>query len=125
AGKGPRDRDALLLAARELRGYVLGAVPHADLLQGLLDARLALGPGHAAGGERKLYVLVDREVADEVERLEYEPDLAVADARPVGGREALDQAAVEQVCALRRRVQEPEDREERGLSAARGAGDRD
>ena len=35
---------------------------------------------HAAVGERQLDVLVDREVADQVERLEDEADLPVADA---------------------------------------------
>ena len=46
--------------------------------------RLRSADGHAAVGQRQLDVLVDGEVADQVERLEDEADLAVADARPLG-----------------------------------------
>ena len=46
-----------------------------------VDARLPLRRLHAAVGERQLDVLEDREVANQVEALEDEPDLAVADAR--------------------------------------------
>ena len=47
-----------------------------------LHALLALGGAHAAVGERQLDVLEHREVADQVEALEDEPDLAVADRAP-------------------------------------------
>ena len=60
---------------------------HADLLERLVDPLLALGGRHAAVGQRQLDVLEDREVADEVEALEDEADLAVADARPLGEAE--------------------------------------
>jgi hypothetical protein len=40
AGEGAGDGDALLLAAGELGGQVLGAVAHADLLEGLGHAVL-------------------------------------------------------------------------------------
>src|ERR1043166_3940772 len=72
AGDGAGDRDALLLTARELRGKVLGAVRHADLLERRHHALLALGRLHAAVGERQLHVLVDVEVANQVEALEDE-----------------------------------------------------
>ena len=118
-------RHALLLTAGELRGVVLHAVRHADLLQRLLHALLALRGAHAAIGQRQLDVLVDRQVADQVEGLEDEADLAVADARALGRLELLDRPAVERVAALGRRVQQAQDREQRGLAAARGPGDRD
>ena len=51
------------------------------------DPLLALGLPHAAIGERQLDVLVDGEVADQVEALEDETDLAVSHARAVGHRE--------------------------------------
>ena len=95
AGDRARDGDALLLAARELRREVLHAVRHADLLERLLDALLALVRGHAAVGQRQLDVLVDREVADQVEALEDEADLAVADARALGERQRLGRLAVQ------------------------------
>ena len=88
--------DALLLTAGELRRVVLHAVRHADPLERLLHALLALLGGHAAVGERQLDVLVHREVADQVERLEDEADLPVADARPLGEGEVGHLLAVEQ-----------------------------
>src|SRR5436309_12047380 len=72
ASHGTRNSDALLLTAGELRRIVLHAVAHAHALEGILDALLALARRHAAIGERQLDILVDREIADEVERLEDE-----------------------------------------------------
>jgi hypothetical protein len=120
----PGDRHALLLAAGELRRVVLHAVRHADALERLLHPLLALRRGHAAVGERQLDVLVHRQVADEVEGLEDEADLAVADARPVGHAQVGDRLRVERVAPLGRRVEETEQREQRRLAAARGPGDR-
>ncbi len=125
AGEGAGDGDALLLTAGELGGQVLGAVAHADLLEGLGHALLALAGGHAAVGEGQLDVLIDREVADEVEGLENEADLAVADAGALGERQALDGAAVEDVGAVGRGVEEAEDGKEGGLAATGRAGDGD
>ena len=125
AGDGAGDRDALLLTARELRGQVLGAVRHADLLERRHHALLALGRLHAAIGERQLDVLVDVQVADQVEALEDEPDLAVAHARALGERQVRDFLAVQDVAPFGRRVEQPQDREQRRLAAARRAGNRD
>ena len=83
AAQRARHRDALLLTARELRRIVLHAVRHADALQRLLHAPLALRRRHAAIRQRQFHVLVHREIADQVERLEDKADLAVADARPL------------------------------------------
>ena len=89
AGDGARDGDALLLTAGELAGQVLRAVRHADALERRIDALLALRGLHAAVGERQLDVLIHGEIADQVEALEDEADLAVADARALGrGRSA-------------------------------------
>jgi hypothetical protein len=57
--------------------------------------------------------------------LEDEPDLAIADARALRQREPLHRPAVEHVLALRRRVEQAEDREQGGFAAAGGTGDRD
>src|SRR5687768_18545620 len=73
---GAGHRHALLLTAGELAGQVLGAVRHADLLERSHHPVLALGRLHAAVGERQLDVLVDVEIADQIEALEDEPDLA-------------------------------------------------
>src|SRR3954454_24964266 len=120
-----RTRDALLLAAGELRGIVLHPVQHADALQRRLDAPLPLRRRELAKRQRQVDVLRDGEIADEVERLEDEADLAIADARAVGEIELLDRFAGELVAAGRRRVEQTEDREERRFAAAGRAGDRD
>src|SRR6185295_1046057 len=77
AGDGAGDGDALLLTAGQLAGEVLGAVRHADPLQRRFDALLALRRLHAAIRERQLDVLEYRQVANQVEALEDESDLAV------------------------------------------------
>jgi hypothetical protein len=57
---------------------------------------LALGGRHAAVDQRQLDVLEHRQVADQVEALEDEADLAVAHARALGGGEVGHRLAVEQ-----------------------------
>jgi hypothetical protein len=100
-------------------------VRHADALEGRLHALLALARTHAAVRQRQLDVLVDGEIADQVERLEDEADLAVAYARPVRGGELRDVLAVQQVLPVRRRIEQPEQREQRRLAAPRRARDGD
>jgi hypothetical protein len=104
---------------------VLHAVRHTDPLESLLHAVLALFGGHAPVGEGQLDVLVDRQVADQVERLEDEADLAVADAGPLGEREVGHLLLVQHVLAVAGRIEQAQDRQQRGLAAAGGAGDRD
>ena len=101
ADERARHRDALLLAARELAGQVLRAVRHADALERLVTRFSRSAGRHAAVGERQLDVLVHGEIADQVEALEDEPDLAVADARALARRELCDRLAVEHVAARR------------------------
>ena len=125
AAQGPGHGDALLLAARKLARIVPHAVAHPDLFQRLGGALFALGGGESPVGQGKLDVLEDREVADEVEALENETDLAVPDPGALGVVDAGDVVAVELVGALGRRVEQPEDREQRRLAAARRTGDGD
>ena len=80
---------------------------------------------HAAVGERQLDILVDGEVADQVEGLEDEADLAVPNAGALGGRELGHRLVVEPVLATGRRVEQAQEREQRGLAAAGRAGDGD
>ena len=124
AGDRARHGDALLLTARELAGQVLGAMRHADALERRRDPLLALGGAHAAIGERQLDVLEHREIADQVEALKDESDLAVADARALRSRELGDRPAVQLVRAFGRRVEQAENRQQRRLAAARRPGDR-
>src|SRR5205814_520681 len=65
----------------------------------------------------------DRQIADQVEALEDEPDVPVADVSAVRGREVLRRLSVEQVLAAGGRVEQAEDGEQRGLAGAGGAYD--
>src|SRR5207237_109657 len=78
-GNRTRDGDALLLTAGELCGIVLHAMAHADALESVLHALLALTARHAAVGKRELDVLIDGEIPDEVERSEDGTNLTVSD----------------------------------------------
>ena len=74
----PRDRDALLLAARQLAGPVVGPVGQADLGERGEGPLPALGRVDARVDERQLDVAPRRQVRQQVELLEHEPDAAVA-----------------------------------------------
>jgi hypothetical protein len=75
-------------------------------------------------GERQLHVLVNGEVADQVERLEDEPDLAVADARALRQLQAGDGLAVQVVYAVAGRVEQAQNGEQSRLAAAGRPGNR-
>ena len=121
--KRARHGHALLLTAGELRRIVPQAMRHADALQRLQHAALALGDWHAVAiGQRQLDILIDREIADQVETLKDEADLAVADARAVAEIQVRHRLAVQVVVAAGGRVQQSDDGQQRGLAAARRAG---
>src|SRR5919197_1892035 len=124
ARDGSRDGDTLLLTARQLTRKMLRAMRHSDAFERRFDALFALGGLHAAVGEWQLDVLEDREIANQVETLEDEADLAVAHARALRRRQFRDGPVVQEVLAFGRRVEKAEDRQERRLAAARWSGDR-
>ena len=64
AGERARDRDALLLAAGELRRDVLHARGEADALERFADALLALGRVHAAIAQRHVDVVEQVEIRE-------------------------------------------------------------
>src|SRR5690606_12586319 len=115
----------LLLAAGQLGRVVLHARAEADLRQRLLDALAARGGGHAAVAQRNVAVVELVEVRDQVEALEDEADLAVAQLRARVVGQSAHVLAVEQVLAAGEGLQQAGDVEEGGLARARGAGDRD
>src|SRR5687768_11462871 len=98
---------------------------HADALERPFRALLALGRLHAAIGERQLDVLEDRQVANQVEALKNETDFAISDARAFARRQISDRPVVQQVGAVRWRVEKTENRKKRGLAAAGRSADRD
>ena len=85
----------------------------------------ALARTHAAIGQRQLDVFENRQIADEIEALEDESDLAIADARAIREREVRDFGALERIAAARRRIEQAEDGEQRRFAATGRSGDRD
>src|SRR6185312_6003443 len=81
AGQRARECHALLLAAGQFGWIVLEARGQAHALERVHDALLALGPLHAAITQRHFDVVEDVEVGNQVEGLEDEADLLVADLR--------------------------------------------
>lgn len=119
------DGDALPLAAGELARAVLRAVGEADALERLEGALAALVGVHARVEKRQLDVLPDRRARQEVEGLEDEAELLIADARQCLRGHRGHVFAVEPVAALRRRVEAAEDVHQGGLAGAGRADDRD
>ena len=78
AGHRPGHRHPLLLAARQLCGVMTRPLSHADSLEGALDVSVLLAGSHAAIRERQRDILSNRHVAQQVEALKDEADLAVA-----------------------------------------------
>ena len=120
-GERPGDGDALLLAARQLRGQMVQARRQPHAADVLLDPPLALGRREAAIAQRDVDVVEDVEVGDQVEALEDEADLLVADARLLAVREPRDVDAVELVGSGGEGVEQAGDVQERGLARARRA----
>ena len=71
----PRDRDPLLLTARQVAGTVVHAVAETDLLEQLGRARAPLRPrAPSPRAQRDLDVLERGEARHQVERLEHDAD---------------------------------------------------
>src|SRR5579872_504093 len=124
SGQSAGNGDALLLTSGELRGVVLGAVVHAYALKCVVHALFALGGGHPAIGERQFDVLINVQVADQVETLKNETDFAIANARPLADIEIGDRLVVENVFAFAWRIEQADESQERRFARAGRSGDR-
>ncbi len=123
-----RDRDALLLTARQLVRKVVKALAEADDLERLHGAAVTLGRLHlrpAVVEQGQLDVVERRGPRQQVEALEHEPDLLVADDGQLVLRHARDVLAVEEVVAARGAVEAPEDVHQRRLAGPRRSRDGD
>src|SRR6185503_17664288 len=119
------DGDALALAAGELARAMLGAIGQSDAIErrtGALSPLVAVDPGVE---QRELGVFQDRGAREEVEGLENEAELQVADLRELARGEGGDVFAVEPVFALGGRIEASEDVHQRRLAGARRSDDRD
>ena len=117
------DGDALLLTAGKLRRQVLGAVGETHALERRGDALCPLRRPYAAVDERKFHIFLCGELGDQIEVLENEADLLIADAGELLFAVVLDGDAVEPVGPGVRYVQTADDVHQRGLAAAGGADD--
>src|ERR1700681_1203396 len=119
-----RDRDALLLAARERGRAVVHTIAQTDVAPRPLGACGRVVPvSRVARGER--HVLARVHVRQQVEALEHEADRAGTDRRELRARRARERAAVDDHVTRRGTVQPAEHVHERGLPAAALADDRD
>ena len=115
------DGDALHLAAGELSRALVDVLAQAHALERRTRALAALRAAHAGERERKLDVLQDRLVGNEVVALEHEADAVIAIRVPVRVRVVLGGDAVHDDVAGVCVVEAAKDVEERRLARARGA----
>ena len=113
-GERARERDALLLAARELARVLRLAAGQADQLEQLGDPRLDLAARLPPVDQAVADVVGDGEVGKQRVRLEH--DAVVALRR----RQRRDVAAVLHDAAGGLRLEAGDDAQQRGLAAARG-----
>ena len=117
------DRDALLLAARELRGPVRAPVGEPDLVEHALE------PGRvdllAGDPQRQRHVLLGGQHRQQVEELEDEADVRPAQLRQLVVGHRRDVVAGDLDGAVGRLVEAGEDVHERRLARARRAHDGD
>src|SRR5487761_2096617 len=121
----PRDRDPLLLPARQLVGKVRRAVGQADELEGSLDALAALGARQRRQLQRQLDVAERRQHRHQVVELEDESDVHRAPQREIGVREARDVDAADADLPGRRLVDAGDEVQQRRLARSRGPHQRD
>ncbi|KAI1691052.1 hypothetical protein DdX_22143 [Ditylenchus destructor] len=120
AGQGTGDRRSLLLAAGKFIGVVLHARAQADLAQRLFDALAALAGAHFAVAQRHVHVVEQVEIRNQVEALEDEADLLVAQAAAGIVAKLADVLAIEHVGAAGEGFQQAGDIEEGGLAEPDG-----
>ena len=122
--EGARNRDALLLAARELARVLVRLLRDADPRQVLHRRRLGFRRAQAARAHRRQRaVLQHGQVREQVELLEHHADLAAhrVDVAATGGE--VD--AVDDDAALLRRLEPVDAADQRRLARARGPADDD
>src|ERR1051326_1882660 len=91
---------------------MLCAVTHADAFQGFRHPFLSFAGIHPAIGERQLNVLINGQVANQIETLKDESNFAIANARALRQRKVLDRLLVEYVFAVSRRIEQTENRQQ-------------
>src|ERR1043166_9573457 len=99
------------------------AMRHAYAIERLRNQSFPIARTHSAIGQRQFDVFENRQVADQIEALKNESDLAVSDPGPVSERKIRNLIALERVTSVRRRVEQTENGQERRFPAAGWSGD--
>ena len=123
--QSPGDGDALSLTAGQLVRAVVHARAQFDLVERSLGALDTVSLGDAGIDQRQLDVVQRGRARQQVEGLEDETDLLVADARQLVVVHLADLFAVEEVGALRGRVEAANQVHQRRLARARRPHDGD
>src|SRR4029077_15523850 len=114
-----RDRDPLLLAARELRGAVLAPVGKTDALEQLLEPGLLGLSSRDRQGQDDVFL--GRQHREQVEELKDEADVSTAQLGQLVVSERGDVDSIDLDSAARRLVEAGQDVHQRRLSRARGS----
>ena len=123
ADDGTCDGNTLALPAGKLRREMAHTVRQPDFLQDLLrHASTLLGAGLAVK-ERQFYIIQDVQRVNQVERLEDEAQAVVAEVGQLAVGHARRRRAGNLDGARGGRVKQPDEVQQRGFAAARGAHD--
>src|SRR5690242_8052326 len=96
-------------------------VCHVYPLQRFLYALSTLSGWHASAiGQRQLYIFRNAKVSDQVEALEDESDLLIANARAISEVQVSNLFAVKRVASTGWCIEQANDRQQRRLATARG-----
>src|SRR5947207_3000540 len=115
----PGDRDPLALAARQLVGPVVHPVAQPDPGERLGGVLAPLAGGLPRIDQRQLHIVERRRPRQQVERLEAESDLLVADAGQLITRQVAHLLPVQPVFARARRVEAADQVHQRRLARTR------
>ena len=122
-----RNRDALLLAARELVRMMMRALAEADGFQRSHRARVALGRLHrlVRVEQRQLDVVERGRARQKIESLKDKPDLVIANFGELVAAQLGDILPVQEILPARRVIEAPENVHQRRFSRPRGTRRRD
>jgi hypothetical protein len=93
-------------------------VRHLHALERFVDSRAPLRARQSPINQGQLHVFPDAQLAEQVERLEDEADLPIAEARPSAAIERANVHAVQSVSARGRLLQQAQDGEQGRLAGA-------
>src|SRR5579884_2458448 len=120
-----RNGDALLLTTGKLGRAMLCSMGNPHLVEHALDSRLALRGGEIVVEERKLDILANRQLVDQIEALEYESDVALSRFGELRLSQTRNLVPIEDVGTARRTVEHSHDVQKRRFAASRRTHDCD